>query len=207
MSGTILPERVLLQWTAIPEPQRKYFLTPLVLAIVVFVFLVVNIFMGKTGFPGFTPFLSGAFALLIVSTVASAKYFQASFAIRQRLDGTRSLLVRERFQTSEYSWPLTHQVFYYMNPIFTGRTVRYAPVLLLHLCNESGQCLVVLKEELGYLYQPPAGWTGVDERSGLIIPPGAKIYLSFGLRLLNLEKLKEQLDRLAVAFPDGQNDL
>jgi len=206
MSGTILPERVLLQWTAIPEPQRKYFLMPLVLAIVVLVFLLVNIFMGKTGFSGFTPFLSAAFALLILSTVASAQYFKASFEIRQRLDGTRSLVVRERFQTSEYSWPLTHQVFYDMNPIFTGRTVREAPVLLLHLCNESGQCLVVLKEELGYLYQPPAGWTAVDGRSGQIIPPGAKIYLSFGLRLLNLEKLKEQLDRLAVAFPDEPND-
>ena len=206
MSGTILPERVLLQWTAIPEPQRKYFLMPLVLAIVVFVFLLVNIFMGKTGFPGFTPFLSAAFALLILSTVASAQYFKASFEIRQRLDGTRSLVVRERFQISEYSWPLTHQVFYYINPIFTGRTVREAPVLLLHLCNESGQCLVVLKEELGYLYPPPAGWAAVDGRSGQIIPPGAKIYLSFGLRLLNLEKLKEQLDRLAVAFPDEPND-
>jgi hypothetical protein len=201
MSSNIVTERVLLQWTAIPDHQRHYFIIALVLAIVTFVFLMVNIFMGESGFPEARPYFIAAFGLCAIATVGIAQYLKASFQIIQRLDGLRSLIVRERFTTDEYSWPMNYTVSYYMNPIFTGRTVRDCPILLLDLENEAGECLVRLREELGYLYQPPFGWRKLDKRSGETIPPGAKSYSSFGLRLLNLEKLKEQLDRLAVAFP------
>ena len=202
MTGTTATERLLLKWSGIPDWQRKYFLIPLFFTIVVFVFLMVNIFMGRTGFPEFTPYLIAAFVFCAIATVGSAQYFKASFEIHQRLDGSRELMVRERFQTQEYSWPMKHQVFYYMNPIYTGRRVRNAPVLLLQLENESGNVCMRFREELGILYQPPVGWTQLDMRSAEVIPPGAKSYSSLGVRLLNLETLKEQLDRLEAAFPN-----